>query len=366
MDPSSHLSSSRQRAVGAAAPRGTTSGGTPPSSTPLPVEVLALVATFASISCNLLDKLCELHQQEKDREALERCYYHRNWSFLEQLLAMGPDHFCKQFSNWFCHNGEYFEDIKTDSSVSMCTRSVLTNPSLSARVDCVLLLEHLLDKIGVDVNDLHPYLTSRGNPEFDFYGSAVSKHLLAIAAEHNSSECFKYILSREDTDVHRLASENEDMGDLFVAQLVLDEAVQFPQTKIPFFRSLLRHLSFDPNRAFVDPQRETSQTILDFAVRRGVLIANVHITPYLQVTEMLIVAGADVHNRAEVGVPSPYERARFWAAHDDREASANAREFVDIMRKIPAAIRISSMIRGHLTRRHRRRLHTIAVVDVAD
>lgn len=314
------------------------------TTTNLPFEVIARIVTFLPITTGLVDRLCK--PLTKDCETLQCYYYQANWSYLAQALAAGPGAFRRFFPKWLVRNKNYLDDIATNESVPERIRALLTNPALAVRLDCVDLLEHLLAS-SPDVNGLFPYLTALGRPERDFGGNLVSKHLLAIAVEHCSRSSLALLLLREDIDVHSMASENEDFGDYQLVPWALVEAAESPQ-KMPLFHDITRHPSFDPNYPFLHPRSGSMQTILDHVIAMGVLYGDFQ--AYLVIMEMLIVAGADSHFRVELGVTTPYEYARQLVASADREVSGKARKFANLMRAIPAAIRIASLIRGHLAR----------------
>lgn len=316
------------------------------ATTLLPFEAIARIVTFVPITAGLVDRLCK--PLTRDWETLQCCYYQGNWSHLAQALAAGPSAFRRFFPKWLAHNENYLSDIAANESVPKCIRGILTNPSVAVRLDCADLLEHLLAATPkVDVNTLFPYLTALGHPEHDFGGNVVSKHLLAVAIEHGSRSSVELLLLREDIDVHSMASENEDFGDYQLVPSALVEAAESPH-KMPLLQDVIRHPSFDPNRPFLHPRSGSVQTVLDHLIAMGVLYGDFR--AYLVIMEMLIVAGADAHFRVEPGVTTPYEYARQLVASADREVSRKARRFVNIMRTIPAAIRIGSVVRGHLAR----------------
>ena len=311
----------------------------------LPIEAIARIVTFSPITVGLVDRLCK--PLTKDWETLQCCYYQGNWSYLGQALAAGPGAFRRFFPKWFARNENYLDDIVANGSVPERIRAALTNPSMAVRLDCVDLLEHLLATPNVDVNSLFPCLTALGHPEQDFGGNAVSKHLVAVAIDHGSRSSLERLLLREDIDVHSMASENEDFGDYQLVPSALVEAAESPH-KMPLLHDIIRHPSFDPNRPFLHPRSGSLQTVLDHVIAMGVLYGDFQ--AYLVIMEMLIVTGADAHFRVEAGIPTPYEYAWQLVASADGEVSGKARRFANIMRTIPAAIRIGSVVRGHLAR----------------
>ena len=177
----------------------------------------------------------------------------------------------------------------------------------------------------------------------------MSKHLVAVAIDHGSRSSLGRLLLREEIDVHSMASENEGCGDYQLVPSALVEAAESPH-KMPLLHDIIRHPSFDPNRPFLHPRSGSLQTVLDHVIAMGVLYGDFQ--GYLVIMEMLIVTGVDAHIRVEAGIATPYEYARQLVASADREVSGKARRFVNIMRTIPAAIRIGSVVRGHLARLH--------------
>ena len=316
------------------------------AATTLPFEVIARIFTFLPIAVGLVDTL--IKPLTKDWETLQCCYYQGNWSCLVQALAAGPGAFRRFFPRWFARNENYSDVIAADGSVPELIRALLTNPSMAVRLDCVDLLKSLLAGTpNVDVNRLFPYLSALGHPEQDFRGNVVSKHLITVAIEHGSRSSFEYLLLREGVDIHSMASENDDFGDYQLVPWALVEAAESPR-KMPLLQDIIRHPSFDPNRPIFHPRGGSMQTVLDHVVAMGILYGDFQ--AYLVVMEMLIVAGADAHFRVEAGMTTPYEYARHLVASADREVSGKASRFVNIMRTIPAAIRIGSVARGHLAR----------------
>lgn len=312
----------------------------------LPFEAIASIVTFLPITVGLVDRLCK--PLTKNWDTLQCCCYQGNWSYLAQALAAGPVAFRRFFPKWFARNENYLDDIAANESVPERIRAALTNPSMAVRLDCVDLLEHLLAATpNVDVNSLFPYLTALGHPELDFGGNVVSKHLVAVAIDHGSRSSLELLLLRADIDVHSKASENEDFGDYQLVPSALVEAAESPH-RMPLLQDIIRHPSFDPNRPFLHPRSGSMQTVLDHLIAMGVLYGDFQ--AYLVIMEMLIVAGADAHFRVEAGATTPYEYAWQLVASADREVSGRARRFANLMRTIPAAIRIGSVVRGHLAR----------------
>lgn len=115
-------------------------------------------------------------------------------------------------------------------------------------------------------------------------------------------------------------------------------------------------LTVDVNRSFFIRDDGPRSTILAYAVCEAFGLTLAVAVEQMAAMKMILAAGANPHLSPDVKGESPFEFAQRYLAHGSQDEARRAQDVLALLRIVPAAVRIASMVRGCLTRR---RLHVI-------
>lgn len=309
----------------------------------MPFELCVKIARSAPYSSGLVDKIW-WSLPPTQRELFLRCYYRCNWAYLQEALPYNNHSifsFNDLFSTWLNYNEDFPDTIVTATGIPTHLRGILTNPAFSVLYGSVLLLRHILEKTNTDVNGLH--CLREGDDQ---------AHLIVFLIIREGGPCAEYLLSRRSgVDVFRHILSDD--GRPVVVQ-ALRSAVESCQ-KLRIFQQVLQHPSCDVNRRFFIRDDGPRSTILAYAVREAIWFdAGSGRGKQMAAMKMILVAGANPHLSPDVRRESPFEFAQRYLAHGSQDEARRAQDVLTLLRIVPAAVRIASMVRGYLTRRRLR------------
>ena len=230
----------------------------------LSAELLARVASFSSLGRDLLN-LCFV-AGPKDCALIRHAYLRDNSGYLEYFLdrylfdgrgrlRLGGDsdrETCRdRYLAWMAVNTDWRKQV-TAERVERLMRAViksgeggipvanhrfipLCNPAVAIELGLMDPLKYLVEEKGINVNSCQWNTYQYVTPD------RTSYHLLLACMKCQNIEAFRYLLGREDIDIHsysRVATADGDYWTIVEEALFLDCCTEF-------VRELLDHPSFD-------------------------------------------------------------------------------------------------------------------------
>ena len=193
---------------------------------------------------------------------------------------------------------------------------IFNNPALVIRFGIIDVLKHLVEVVGIDINDCR-WGDYDSCPRQKFHLLYIS-FMLSSSQNDVSKSIFEYVVSREDVDVCALVDDDSDDDTILVWQCMLFDR----RNDLAPLEAVVRHRSFDPNRvseAGAFGCRPLVRVIATFIGNQQ----NYRTSFVMERVEILLKVGADPE-LASHAYPSPMDCARA-IIFSDGEQSRNGK-----------------------------------------